>query len=166
MARNESSLDRAASLVTDLGLTDEQARAYAARELLGLPRDVAARELDKEPSTLDTLHQRAKDNLRLPNVSSIDIKQAVKEGHGKAVEITFETGGRLRYTWVGDEVHEEYIRAGETSTYYITEFPEADEEDDVYEWAMTTLEVYFNDFSSVEQLREDWSDLFDALFAA
>jgi DNA-binding CsgD family transcriptional regulator len=149
------------------GLTEREAEAFVYRELDRLTRGDAADQMDISESTLDTLHQRAKQKVRLPGIKRINRQYRKNTGYdeGTAWEVWFENSACLRYVWntETESIHEQTITAVDPHSIY-DDYDVDGSEDELAEYMLTTLEEYTQSYrDDWEAARKDWSPIFAAI---
>lgn len=168
MAQNESRYDAAVALFENTGMSESEARAYVIRELHGLGRQEAAQTMDADPSTVDTLHQRAKQKATLPDIVRVDPNAETGHAERRAIEIWFENEALLRYVVREHEtgevaVYEEIYAADDPASLY-EKFDISIEPDELERAALESLDEYVRTYKhDPEALRHDWPHVFEAI---
>jgi hypothetical protein len=168
MSRNTTRFDAAVETFTNQGLSQREAEAYVSRRIAGLGRQEAARWLDIEPSTLDTLVERAKDkDPQLPGISKVDYPDSTKDREVAAARIWFENGAQLRYVKREHEdgtvtLSEETFGADDPHSV-LESFEVGGEGDDVVAFALESISEYLQSYRDPETCRRDWPHVFEAI---
>lgn len=156
------------------GLSHGEAETYVMREVEGLDRQTAADQLDKAPSTVDSLLSRAKHKIktmqaaldqaghRLPAISSIDTRAFAGHGDDPAVEIWFANDTALRYVWDDsrDEIRKQtYVDGVVHDDYGVGGSREA-----VMEYALESVAEYVQNYrDDPDACQTDWPHVYEML---
>lgn len=148
-------------------MTEREAEAYVLRELEGIHREQSAQMMDVDPSTLDTLHQRAKPKAKLPQIDIVKRVSATNTGseEGQAWEIWFENGAMLRYVWndAYDEIMETTTRADDPHSIH-DELGVAGDEDELEAYALESVSEYTRNYrDDIEACKSDWTPVYEAI---
>jgi len=168
MPQNTTRFDAAVETFANEGLSQREAEAYVSRRIAGLGRQEAARRLDIEPSTLDTLVERAKGkNPQLPSISKVDYPDATKGREVAAARIWFENGAQLRYVKREHEdgtvaLSEETFGADDSHSV-LESFGVGGADDGVASFALESISEYLQSYRDPETCRRDWPHVFEAL---
>lgn len=155
---------KAIETFTNAGLTQAEAEVYVHRELMQLSREETRQQLEKESkSTVDSLHQNAKDKAEMPAISKIETHARVTPQEDKAVVIWFENGAKLRYRVADNTVYEETFNAVDPHSVHES-FDLAVNLDELEETALESVSEYINNYQDdPEALRKDWSNVYSAI---
>jgi len=169
MAQNKSRREIAAETFQNSSdMTEREAEAYVLRELAGVGRGRAAVQLgDVSESTVDTLHQRAKNKARLPSIAMVQRVSASNTGsaEGKSYEVWFENDAMLRYVWNDEhgEIREETYRADDPRSTHES-FGVGGSEDELGEYTLESIEEYTKNYrDDVAACKSDWTHIYEAL---
>jgi len=148
-------------------MSEREAEAYVLREIRGVARGPAARQLDISESTLDNPVHNAKKKVRLPHSDQVKRVSARNTGYeeGEAIEIWFENQSMLRYVWNDErgEIREETIAATDPHSIHES-FGVGGSEDELDEFALESIIEYTRNYrDDVEACRRDWSSVFEAI---
>jgi hypothetical protein len=151
-------LANAVETLTKQGLSEREAQVYALREWAGRGRREVAQHLQIEPSTVDTVLQRARDKApTLPAISKIDMS-------AESVRIWFDNSAWLQYRVQDDEtIVEEVATADDPHSVHFS----ADlciGPDELQPVALESIAEYVNSYqTSADDCRRDWPNVFTAL---
>ena len=149
-------------------LSRGEAEVYVLRELDTFGRKETAERLGKDPSTVDTLLQRAKaKDPKLPAISEVRYPGTTNGVETQAATIYFENGAILRYAKAEHEdgtvtLTEETVGADDPHSVLDT-FEVGGEGDNVAEFALSSISEYTRSYRDPETCRKDWSPVFEAI---
>lgn len=169
MQQKMSRFDTAVETFMDSsGLSRGEAEVYVLRKIDSFGRQEAARRLDKEPSTVDTLLQRAMEKEpTLPAISEVRYPDTTNGVETEAATISFENGAMLRYALAEHEdgsieLREETVGANDPHSV-LDSYVVGGEGDDVAEFALESISEYTRSYRNPEACRKDWPSVFEAL---
>ena len=150
------------------GLSEREAQVYVARRIDDVGRQQTARWLDLNPSTVDTLLDRAeKKHPRLPAIEKVDYPDHDRpDDVVEAATISFANGAALMYRLYDEEgdvtLREETYGADDPHSV-LESFDVGGEGDNVAEFALESVSEYLQSYRAPEDCRRDWPAVFEAI---
>lgn len=147
------------------GLSEREAQVYVARRIDNRGRKETAQWLDIEPSTVDTLLDRAeKKSPQLPSVTKVEYPDHNRpDGVVEAATIWFENDAALMYRLYDDGTLREETYGADDPHSVLESFDVGGEDDNVAEFALESLAEYLQSYRAPEDCRRDWPHVFEAI---